>query len=111
MARAFTHPNIKDITLDGILHALADPIRRQIISKLAGCPDILKSGMSCTKTCDQLSPSTISFHYRVLREAGLVRSQKKGVEVINTFRKDDIEKKYPALLESILEHHKPQKTR
>ena len=110
MARAFQHPSVKDISLDGVLHALSDPIRRQIVAKLAGCPNILKSGMSCSKTCDQLSPSTISFHYRILREAGLVRSEKKGVEVINTFRKEDIEKKFPGLLESILGHHKPLKS-
>lgn len=111
MPRAFSHPNMKDVSLDGILHALSDPIRRQIVAKLAGCPNILKSGMSCTKTCDQLSPSTISFHYRTLREAGLVRSEKKGVEVINTLRKDEIEKRFPGLLETILTHHKPAKSK
>lgn len=97
MARPFVHPPTARITLDGVLHALADPIRRTIVKKLQQ-----GDGMSCSQTCNQLPPSTISFHYRILREAGLVRSQKKGVEVINTLRADDIEKRFPGLLAMIL---------
>lgn len=105
MPRPFHHPNAKDISLDGILHALADPVRRQIVDTLMGCP-----GMRCNKSCDkELSPSTLSFHYKVLREAGLVRSEKKGVEVINTLRKDDLEKHFPGLLHSIFQFDKSKK--
>jgi DNA-binding transcriptional ArsR family regulator len=100
MARPFTHPSLKDITLDGVLHALSDPIRRQIIEKLAGC-----EGMRCNQSCDQIAPSTLSFHFRVLREAGLVRSEKSGVEVINTLRKTELDKKFPGLLETVLALH------
>jgi DNA-binding transcriptional ArsR family regulator len=93
---------MKDLSVDGILYALSDPIRRGIVAKLAGC-----EGMSCSRSCAQgLSPSTISFHHKTLRENGLIRSEKKGVEVINTLRKDEIDKKFPGLLDSILKHHK-----
>lgn len=101
MPRPFYHPAAKDITLDGVLHALSDPIRRNIVNTLAGC-----EGLSCSKTCDVLPPSTLSFHYKVLRESGLVRSQKKGVEVINILRKAEIDKRFPGLLKSVLSHHK-----
>lgn len=109
MARSFTHPAAKDITIDGVLHALSDPLRRNIVAKLLDCDG---SGMSCNKAaCEQLSPSTISFHHKVLREAGLIRSEKIGVEVINTLRTDDLEKRFPGLLHSILRHHRTARAR
>lgn len=104
MARPFYHPPPKDVTLDGVLHALSDPARRKILFKLMGC-----EGLSCSKSCDKMPPSTISFHYQILREAGLIRSAKKGVEVINTARKAEIEKRFPGLLHTIFQHHKAGK--
>ena len=100
MPRPFHHPAPKDITLDGVLHALSDPIRRQIVTALAGC-----EGMRCNKTCDVMPPSTLSFHCKVLRDAGLIRSEKKGVEVINMLRKKDIDKRFPGVLDAILDNH------
>ncbi len=102
MARNFSHPSMKDITMDGFLHALSDPIRRNIVAKLANC-----ESMSCVKSCAaETSPSTISFHHKVLRENGIIRSEKIGVEVVNTLRKPELDKKFPGLLDSILENHK-----
>jgi DNA-binding transcriptional ArsR family regulator len=93
---------MKDLTIDGILYALSDPIRRTIVAKLAQ-----GESMSCAKSCAEgMSPSTVSFHHKILRENGLIRSEKRGVEVINSFRKDEIDKKFPGLLDSVLKHHK-----
>jgi DNA-binding transcriptional ArsR family regulator len=97
---SFHHPKPKDITIDGVLYALSDPTRRNIVTKLMNKP-----GMNCRKTCLDMAPSTVSFHYKVLRESGLIKSEKKGVEVVNTLRKADIDKRFPKLLESILRHH------
>jgi DNA-binding transcriptional ArsR family regulator len=102
MPRNFGHPATKEITIDGILYALSDPARRAIVAKLLDC-----GGTSCTKSCaGEMSPSTISFHYKALRESGLIRSEKKGVEVISTLRKNEIDKKFPGLLDSILRFQK-----
>lgn len=66
--------------------------------------------MSCSKAaCEELSPSTISFHHKILRESGLIRSEKVGVEVINSLRTEDLNKRFPGLLDSILEFHKSSK--
>jgi DNA-binding transcriptional ArsR family regulator len=99
MGRPFHHPAIDTIILDGILHALADPVRRTIVRKLLTCGS---GGLSCNKTCDVLPASTLSFHYRVLREAGLVCSEKKGVEVVNTLRLEELGQRFPGLLDKIL---------
>jgi DNA-binding transcriptional ArsR family regulator len=104
MSRSLQQPSPNNIKLDDILHALAHPERRKILFKLMGC-----DGMNCGKACSQLPPSTISFHHRVLREAGLIRSMKKGVEVINVARKVDIEKRFPGLLHTVFRHHNKTK--
>ena len=101
MARSLAHPATQDITLDGVLHALSDPVRRGILFRLMDC-----AGMSCSAACAELPRSTISFHYRVLREAGLIRSEKRGVELINTARKADIEQRFPGLLHAVFLQHK-----
>jgi DNA-binding transcriptional ArsR family regulator len=98
MPRNFSHPAMKEVTIDGVLYALADPARRAIVAKLMN-----GESRSCTKSCAvDMSPSTISFHYKTLRENGLIRSEKKGVEVISTLRKEELDKKFPGLLSSIL---------
>ncbi len=101
MPRSFSHPALKEISIDGILYALSDPARRAIVAKL------LQGGGSCTKSCAEgMAPSTISFHYKTLRENGLIRSEKQGVEVISTLRKSEIDRKFPGLLDSILKFQK-----
>ena len=104
MARAFVHPSPKDFTIDGVLYALSDPIRREIVMKLYSC-----EGMSCSKACEELSPSTVSFHHKILRETGLIRSEKVGVEVINSLRAEELEKRFPGLIDSIMKFHKTAK--
>lgn len=104
MARPFIHPDVKDISIDGVLYALSDRIRRDIIFKLMGCDK--KHGLNCSESCEGLSPSTISFHHKILREAGLIRSEKRGVEVINQARREDIDKRFPGLIDTVFQYHK-----
>ncbi|WP_119391481.1 ArsR/SmtB family transcription factor [Taklimakanibacter lacteus] len=96
MARPFTHPAAPDISLDNVLHALSDPVRREIVRKLMG-----SDRMSCIQACAAHPPSTVSFHHKILREAGLIRSEKKGVEVINTLRRTEIDQRFPGLLDAV----------
>jgi DNA-binding transcriptional ArsR family regulator len=62
--------------------------------------------MSCTAAapCPDMAKSTLSNHFRVLREAGLIQTTKKGVEHQNTVREADINKRFPGLLKTILKH-------
>lgn len=101
MARGFVHPAPKDFRLDAVLHALSDSIRRAIVSKLMTCK---KEGMSCSTTCNNLSPSTISFHYKVLRDSGLITSRKVGVTVLNQLRLEEMNQRFPGLVSSVMKH-------
>src|SRR5689334_24684474 len=98
--KQFVHPSKDDITLPGILAALADPMRLKILKSLLaeqGC-------MSCTEAapCPKMAKSTLSNHFRILREAGLIRTTKQGVEHRNVVREADINARFPRLLKTIV---------
>jgi len=96
----FVHPARNDITLAGVLGALADPMRLRIVRSLYGRIDC----MSCTEATPYpaMPKSTLSNHFRVLREAGLVQTEKRGVEHRNILRQADIEARFPGLLTTVL---------
>ena len=98
----FIHPSKDDITLVGIMNALGDPLRLKIVKSMMN----KKQGVSCSQAspCNSIAKSTLSHHFRILREAGLVRTTKNGVEHCNLLRKDDIEEKFPGLLKAITKH-------
>lgn len=96
----FVHPATKDITLSGVLSALADPVRLQIFLSLIE----RKSCMSCSEAAPDsgIAKSTLSHHFRLLREAGLIRTTKRGVENRNVPRTEDINARFPGLLHTLL---------
>ena len=97
----FVHPAKEDITLPGVLGALADPMRLRILKKLLnkrnGC-------LSCTDAAPsvEMAKSTLSHHFRILRDAGLIRTTKQGVENLNSVRWDDLNERFPGLLTVIM---------
>lgn len=100
--RPLFHPASEDIRAEDVLHALADPVRATIFTQIAGA--------TCSQICAAFSSvnnkpipkSSLSQHFRVLREAGLIRSERQGVEMHNTSRFDEIEARFPGLLPAIL---------
>src|SRR3954471_3304266 len=106
--RPLFHPAIEDVTVEGILHALADPVRVAIFSGIVGA----KCPLACTNfagVADRRVPkSTLSRHFTTLREAGLIRSERQGVEMHNTSRCAEIEERFPGLIRAIVEAHAAQ---
>ncbi|HET6555473.1 MAG TPA: helix-turn-helix domain-containing protein [Dyella sp.] len=103
--RPLTHPSIEHVTVEGILHALSDPVRATIYAQLA-CADAANSCSAFLQMEDRCIPkSTLSQHFRALREAGLIRSERRGVEMLNTTRCAEIEQRFPGLLPAILQAH------
>jgi len=97
----FVHPAAEDITLAGVLGALSDPMRLRILRKLLERRD---GTLSCSGAapCAGMAKSTLSHHFRVLRDAGLIRTTKRGVENLNSVRWDEVEARFPGLLRAIL---------
>ena len=106
--RPLFHPSIQDITVEAILHALSDPVRVAIFADIAGA--------DCARNCSNflqmseknIPKSTLSQHFKALREAGLIRSERSGVEMHNTSRCTEIDQRFPGLIAAIVKAHKAQ---
>ena len=98
--RPFLHPRPEEITLQGVLHALTDPERLALFGRIAGHDAAPVSCIRCAP-CD-MPKSSLSRHMQILREAGLVRSERRGSTVVNLSRAADVETRFPGLLGCIL---------
>src|ERR1700677_4048742 len=106
--RPLIHPSVDDITVEAILHALSDPVRVAIFAQVVGseCP---QSCSDFAKILERGIPkSTLSQHFKVLRESGLIRSERHGVEMHNTSRCTELEQRFPGLIPSIVKALKIQ---
>lgn len=88
-----------EIELGAVLSAVADPHRRQVIHDLVN--DAEGSERSCTSFGLDLSKSTLSHHFKVLREAGLVHQVDRGNRSGVTLRRREIDVRFPGLLDLI----------
>ena len=87
------------------MHALSDPVRVAIFADIAG------SG--CSQNCSRflkvsekdIPKSTLSQHFKALREAGLIRGERHGVEMRNTSRCAEIDQRFPGLIGAIVKAH------
>lgn len=90
-----SQPSADELDLSVVLHALSDPIRRQILKAL-GCGPRRCGGFELP-----LSKSTISHHFKVLREAGLIQVDAQGNSRTATLRRSDIDERFPGLLAAV----------
>ena len=102
MPRPLQHPAAEDIAIAAVLYALSDPVRAAIVRELSQAP----GGMNCTETNRRLGlklpKSSCSQHYKILREAGLIHCERKGVELFSKVRTRELSARFPGLLQSIL---------
>ena len=97
-SRDLPHPVRADIRLEAVLHALSDPMRLRIVRELAAQEDEL----SCSHFDLPVTKSTTTHHFRVLREAGVVRQCYRGTAKMNGLRRDDLDDLFPGLLDTLL---------
>ena len=92
------HPARSEIELAAVLHALSDPVRLRMVATLArsdGEP-------SCGSFDVPVTKSTCTHHFKVLREAGVIRQRPEGTARLNTLRREDLDARFPGLLDTIL---------
>ena len=102
MPRTLPEPSIGSFDLTVILSALAEPGRRALMTELYRGPEPVDCAVVAEKAGLGLSNATISHHYRVLREAGLIRTVVEGRKRIVKVRRDDMEACFPGLLNAVL---------
>lgn len=92
-----THPEATALDLSAVLHALSDPVRRSIVERLAREGEVPCSGFGLS-----VSKSTCTYHFRVLREAGVIDQVEQGNRKLNTLRREELAQSFPGLLEAVL---------
>jgi DNA-binding transcriptional ArsR family regulator len=91
------HPATDEIELAAVLQALSDPMRLRIVVALSGDGEL-----SCKAIDLPVVKSTCTHHFRVLREAGVIRQRQEGTSRLNSLRRDDLDTRFPGLLEAVL---------
>lgn len=95
--RKLHHPTKKDITLTGVLYALSDPTRLTLVRSIAA-----NGEQACGTFNVSVAKSTLSHHFKVLRESGVIEMRQEGVAIMNSLRKKDLDSRFPGLLDSVL---------
>ena len=81
-----------------MLHALSDPQRLEVVRTLAESPE----PCSCGSIQLGVAKSTMTHHYRVLREAGVIRQHREGTTKLTELRREDLDARFPGLLEAVV---------
>lgn len=95
--RPYSHPKPEDFVLERVLYALSDPVRLSIVRQLA------EEGEASCSALDRGRPkSSVSHHFRVLRDSGLVWTRNDGVTHMNALRREELDGRFPGLLAAVL---------
>src|ERR1700759_1826814 len=109
--RPLFHPALEDVTVEAILHALSDPVRVAIFVEIAGsnCSHNCSNFLNVTEKT--IPKSTLSLHFKALREAGLIRGERRGVEMHKISRCKERDPRFPGWIPAIVHAHRPQPER
>jgi DNA-binding transcriptional ArsR family regulator len=97
--RPIYHADKKDISLAGVLYALGDPVRLEIVRCLAE-----RGALPCCALSVPVAKSTLSHHFKILRESGVLLCRKDGTQHINSLRREDLDMLFPGLLDAVLSY-------
>jgi DNA-binding transcriptional ArsR family regulator len=98
-AEPIPHPTRSELELSAVLHALSDPVRLMIVAELAKG----EREYTCGSFSLPVTKSTCTHHFKVLREAGLIAQRQQGTTRLNTLRREDLDARFPSLLQTILQ--------
>ena len=99
MSAEYPSPDMKDVDLVDVLHALADPTRLQIVR-------ILADGVAHPKTAAawglELQKSAMAYHFKALREAGVTNTIVTGRTHSIQLRRRELDAKFPGLIAALI---------
>lgn len=93
----YTHPDLHQIELLTVLRALADPVRLGILQHLAELGEA-----NCTTLLNNRPKSSMSHHFQVLRESGLLHTEIDGIQHRNRIRRKELDQRFPGLMDAVL---------
>jgi DNA-binding transcriptional ArsR family regulator len=86
-----------------VLHALADPVRLDVVRQLSES----HTAIACGRFDTPVAKSTLSHHFKILREAGIIATHREGGQALNVLRTAEVEAVFPGLLHAILPQARP----
>ncbi|MDN5388464.1 MULTISPECIES: ArsR/SmtB family transcription factor [Bacillus] len=86
------------MSLSAVLYALSD----QIIKNLAEAGE-----QSCSAVSVPIPKSTLSHHFKVLRESGVIHTRIEGTQRFISLRQEDLDSRFPGLLQIVLQADEP----
>lgn len=96
------HPTRDQIRLEAVLTALGHPLRMNVLQVLAEGGEY-----PCGAIVDGVSKSTLTHHWRVLRESGVINQRAAGRTLLLSLRRDDLDARFPGLIDAILASYTP----
>ena len=101
--REVSQPAAEAIRLVDVLRALADPVRLDLVLRLDRMGEAFCNAIGAEIDVHQ---TTLSHHYRVLREAGVTWTKVQGRSRLVRLRREDLDALFPGLLDSVLSAHR-----
>ncbi|WP_157573711.1 ArsR/SmtB family transcription factor [Nocardia jejuensis] len=101
--RTLTHTHPRDASLQSVLAALADPVRFEIVRQLA----VEEVEKACGTFDVAVGKATLSHHFTVLRDSGLIEQRDAGAKRLNRLRREELDERFPGLLDLILNEPRP----
>ena len=95
--REYHHPPPDDISLPRVLAALSDPTRLEMICRLADGQE-----HDSLELADDLPRSTLTYHTRMLREAGVTWTRSEGRACLIRLRRKDLDELFPGVLAALI---------
>ena len=92
------HPDREQIRLEHLLNALGNPLRLAVVRALAAGHE-----RACGSLLQGQSKSTMTHHWRVLRDSGVIWQRPDGRENLLSLRREDLDARFPGLLDALLQ--------
>jgi len=95
-------PDLGTIDVATVLHALADPVRLEIVRQLAACEGGGPGELSCGQIAVPVGKSTASHHLKTLCAAGITIEREEGTRKYIRLRRKELDQHFPGLVELVL---------
>ncbi|MCA1220100.1 ArsR/SmtB family transcription factor [Streptomyces sp. 8L] len=90
-------PAPESLTLASVLNALGDPVRLELVRRAFANP-----GLTCAVEGLDVPKSTLTNHWRILRETGVIRMAVDGRYRRIWLRTEELGDRFPGLLDTVL---------
>ncbi|MER7460608.1 helix-turn-helix transcriptional regulator [Micromonospora sp. NPDC126480] len=95
--RQLPQPSRDELRLTAVLAALSDEIRLAVVRDLVTATEPLP----CSAFVLPVTKATMTYHFRVLREAGIIEQREQGNRRMNRLRRADLDARFPGLLDLV----------